>query len=364
MRKGAKKYLLGSLIPVLFAAPALAGELTWGGYVKLDALWTNKMVDSGYGPTGVPINEPDRDHSTLLLDAKESRLNITGTEEVDGVKLMGFIEGDFWGSSVFRLRHAYGKASLANGLSVIAGQTWSNFIPAAVATPETIDFNGAAAQLFGRPAQLRLTYDLAAPAISASASVESHGSDQNVPLVTARAVWAPAPVTVELTGAVTQNRATSGDEERKNTAWGASASAQVALGPVTAYGHLQTLNGLTGLVGNGDFPDTGVSLDDEDNPIFDSIENIRSWGWETGLTCTLGTTTFNLLYGWTRTMADSEDLLGSDSTSKMQTFHINVLQPFWKKMRVGLEYQFAKRELFSHDSGNFSRVQAALWYNF
>lgn len=369
MRKLLRKCLPGLLLSVGLAAPALAVDATVGpvnvaigGYVKLDTIWTNKMVDNAAGPTAVPVDNPSKNHNNFLMDARESRLNFTGTTTVEGVKLKGFIEGDFYGTwdgnEILRLRHAYLNADFGNGFSVLAGKAWSNSMPLNVWPPETIDFNGPAAQMFARLPQLRVTYDVPAAKFAVAGSIESSAeSDRALPLFTARTTWSPGPAIIEATAIATQNRDIDGEDEEKEFAWGATLSGQVTLGPVTGYAHVQRLSGLNATLGNWDFADTAGSGSD--------FANIKATGVEAGASCGFGSTTFNAVFGLNRADNSTEQLKGSDSFRYLETFHVNVIQALWKdKVRVGLEYQFARGKYFNDDTGNYSRVQAGVWYNF
>ncbi len=98
-----------------------------GGYLKAEAIWG--MPDSG--------------NNDVEGTARQSRFNLKATKEVDGHKIGGFIEGDFWGSGAsgtydWRMRHAY--ISIDN---LTVGQTWSgNFFATAPFDARMINFFG------------------------------------------------------------------------------------------------------------------------------------------------------------------------------------------------------------------------------
>ncbi len=85
---------------------------------------------------------PDSGDNTVEGSARQSRFNLKATKEVDGHKLGGFIEGDFWGSAgsayAWRLRHAYISID-----KLTVGQTWSgNFFATAPFDVPMINFFG------------------------------------------------------------------------------------------------------------------------------------------------------------------------------------------------------------------------------
>lgn len=97
-----------------------------GGYLKAETIW----------------GMPDAGSNSVEGSARQSRFNLKATKEVDGHKLGGFIEGDFWGSAgsayAWRLRHAYISID-----SLTVGQTWSgNFFATAPFDVRMINFFG------------------------------------------------------------------------------------------------------------------------------------------------------------------------------------------------------------------------------
>ncbi len=208
---------------VLWSSPTIAAEVKLGGYVKLDAIWSDKIAGGGNGgaaevaggPSAVPLDsQPQFDNGDFNLEVRQTRLNVTGTAEADRIELRGFVEGDFFtsegnrnvsNSRGMRLRHAYAEATTPTGLFLLAGQTWSTFMNLATAAPDTIDFNGPAGQLFNREPQLRVGWR--SGAITVVGAVESHsvsGPDastlnqsQELPLFVAKAIWGTDLLTVE-----------------------------------------------------------------------------------------------------------------------------------------------------------------------
>src|SRR5689334_19303444 len=151
-----------------FKIPGSDTSVTLGGYVKFDAILSDKStgVDSvgdqqlniNLVPVGPTAGQHKKDQVTL--HARQTRLSLgTSTPTAYG-NLTTYIEGDFFGadgnesvtnSNGFRIRHAYG--SLGN---LSAGQYWTNVFNEQ-AYPETLDFGGTVGEIFVRQAQLRWT---------------------------------------------------------------------------------------------------------------------------------------------------------------------------------------------------------------
>ncbi|MFQ5990466.1 MAG: hypothetical protein ACE5K9_11180 [Candidatus Methylomirabilales bacterium] len=177
MRKCAVRGLVLLFGAVLAGIPSTAvAELKVGisGYIKLDMQYSDKLVGGvpSPGPGSTPLDTVGgvantvKDNSQTNFDGRQSRLRATFSDEVEGVKLSGRIETDFFtgdgnskvsNSRHLRLRHAFAKGEHPSGFSLLAGQTWSTFFNL-VAQPRLVDFNGPAGQLFNRTPQLRLGY--------------------------------------------------------------------------------------------------------------------------------------------------------------------------------------------------------------
>ncbi|MBQ0785482.1 MAG: hypothetical protein KBT66_14715 [Amphritea sp.] len=99
-----------------------------GGYLKAEAIW------------GMPDNGANDVEGT----ARQSRFNIKANKEVDGHKLGGALEGDFWGTGAsgtydWRMRHAFISID-----ALTVGQTWSgNFFATAPFDAVMINFFGS-----------------------------------------------------------------------------------------------------------------------------------------------------------------------------------------------------------------------------
>jgi len=155
-----------------FRLPGSDTSVTVGGYVKLDAIFSNpsagvaSSADQELEAPSIPVG-PDakaNERSQFKLHARQSRLFAkTSTPTRDG-ELKTYVEGDFFGaagtetvsnSNGLRVRHAWGSLG-----RLLAGQTWTTFSDPAV-YPETLDFGGPVGVVFARQAQVRWTQPFA-----------------------------------------------------------------------------------------------------------------------------------------------------------------------------------------------------------
>jgi len=162
----ADNVVMGGATKGSFKLPGLNTSVTLGGYVKLDAVFSNPSAgvdtkgDLFLDPTAIPVGPTagNNERNQVKFGARESRLFVKTNTPTSMGDLNTHVEFDFYGadgnesvsnSHGFRLRHAYG--TLGNFL---AGQTWTNFMnPASL--PDTLDFGGPVGQIFDRQAQVR-----------------------------------------------------------------------------------------------------------------------------------------------------------------------------------------------------------------
>ncbi len=139
MRKRSPLFFLLAFVGVaLVAAGPASAAVSVSGYVKLDVQYSDKILGGGFPSPGVAATPLDTnkeaDNKQTLLDARQSRLRVTWTDDVAGVKMSGRIEGDFFtgdgnaltsNSRHLRLRRAEARADHPSGFFLLAGQTWS-----------------------------------------------------------------------------------------------------------------------------------------------------------------------------------------------------------------------------------------------
>ncbi|PIE47271.1 MAG: hypothetical protein CSA42_04095 [Gammaproteobacteria bacterium] len=107
-------------------------SLSIGGYVEAEGVFTDNEAT---------------DENSFDGTAKQSRVNVKASKMVNGQKVTGVVEGDFYGTGnkTFRLRHAYMQAG-----NYTLGQTWSGqFLSVYPQLSEQVDFANTAIGTMG-----------------------------------------------------------------------------------------------------------------------------------------------------------------------------------------------------------------------
>lgn len=370
-----------------FRLPGSNTSITLGGYVKLDAVFSNPSVgvnstaDLFLQPSTIPVGPGAgaNEHNELKLGARESRLFIkTSTPTVAG-DLFTYIEGDFYGadgnesvtnSNGLRVRQAYGSLG-----HFLAGQTWTNFmfVPA---LPETLDFGGPVGQIFVRQAQVRWTQAFDASTTFAggqwSTSLENPESvvtlpttgasfradDDRFPDITGQVVFATAKGRIAVSGIVRQIRADSSSPAVLGQAWGGAIN---VAGIIPSIGRddfrfLLAAGNAIGRYSDGFFPDAVVSVDGQ-------IQLPRQWGFYAAYR-----------HFWTDRLrsnlivseASESNPAGTPGTTNKstQSLHANLIFSPVANTDFGVEYIYANRKTEDGLKGHLNRVQASAKYAF
>lgn len=154
--------------PGSFKLPGSDTSVTIGGYVKLDAVFSDKsagaasQADQQLQPGSIPVGPSAgaNERNQLKLHARQSRLSLKTSTPTPRGDLDTYFEFDLFGAAGtetvtngngLRVRHAYGRVG-----GLLAGQTWTTLSEPS-AYPETLDFGGAVGVIFARQAQVRWT---------------------------------------------------------------------------------------------------------------------------------------------------------------------------------------------------------------
>lgn len=158
---GASMVLLATLPPRGVGAQTDAPELSWYGYVKLDASWDESLVNAGNFARWAESTESFEERAHFNLTGRQTRLGFRATEDRGGVALTGKVEVDFCGGGAenknsLQMRHAYVEAVWPSGWRVLAGQTSDVISPL---NPATLNYTVAwwAGNTGYRRPQLRVT---------------------------------------------------------------------------------------------------------------------------------------------------------------------------------------------------------------
>lgn len=369
------------------AAPAQPAEgmrvgnttLRIGAIVKTEALvseFADGDVASGtardfYVPGATPVGGISEDVD-LDLHAKQTRLMLTSTTQVDGHRLGAYVEADFQSAPGtegservtnaynFALRRAY--VTYDNWLF---GQDWTTFQNVAV-LPETTDFIGTTdGTVFGRQMMVRYTHAIndktklvfaaenpETTAITTSSATVTGFDDDSLPDLVGRLNWSATGADIAVSGIVRQlsvdgiagNPAYSQDA----TGWGVSGSAKVKIGEhddlrlMVTYGE-----GIGRYVGLNALPDVVIRANDlETVPVFAGFAAYRHmWGPRTRSTLAYAYQNGDLPVG----------LLATTTEETWSAFGNLVFSPV-RGLDLGVEVRHGERSLLGGQSGELNRL--------
>lgn len=363
-----------------FKLPGSDTSLTIGGYAKLDALWSDKSAgvdsvgDQLFSPGLIPVGPAAGEHKTsqVTLHARQSRLWLGSSTPTSRGELRTYFEGDFFGadgnesasnSHGFRLRHAYGSLG-----KLLAGQTWTNFFDVR-AYPETLDFGGAAGQIFVRQAQVRwsdeyarVQWSIAAEnpesvlAVPGSATPLRSDAD-HAPDLTARFTFATPRATYSL-GALAREIGVD-SELASDARWGGALSftavvatggqddVRLAVNAGNAIGRYQEL---------GFFPDAYLAADGR----------LRLAQQASGFIAYRHFWASNLRSSLELSAAGSNPPDGTapgiNQASRSQ--HLNLIWSPVPAVNLGAELIHGERRVVGGDKGSLNRLQLAAQYSF
>lgn len=373
--------VLCALSSTAYAAKIGDTEFTYGGYIKLDAMWSDYSAGAPAGtsvgrdfyvPSTLTVGNDNSSDAVFDMHARESRFNFgTATLLDNGKTVKTKIELDFLASAPGgnervsnsyspRIRHAFISYD-----GWLFGQTWSNFQNVG-ALPEALDFVGPAeGTVFVRQSQIKYTtgawsFSLENPesTITTAGGGMAVTDDASLPDFTARythnADWGNFVVTAlarQLTYKV-------GGVDADETSFGVSASGMVKFGQDNLKFMLTQGKGLGRYVGLN--VARGAVLNGDDLDAIDSTSGFIAYQhkWNSQWRSTF-------LYSFLSADND-ENLLAmyGDPTESSQSYSANILYSPVKRLTFGAEFKHAERELESGVDGDLDRLQFSVRYAF
>jgi len=359
-------------------------EFTYGGYIKLDAMWSDYSAGAPAGtsvgrdfyvPSTLTVGSDNNSDAVFDMHARESRFNFgTSTLLDNGKTVKTKIELDFLASAPGgnervsnsyspRIRHAFISYD-----GWLFGQTWSNFQNVG-ALPEALDFIGPAeGTVFVRQTQVKYTtgawsFSLENPESTITtfdnkAGVMAVTDDASLPDFTARythkADWGNLVVAALARQLTYKVGAIDADE----TSFGVSASGMVKLGEDNFKFMLTQGKGLGRYVGVNIAH--GAVLNGDDLDAIDSTSGFVAYQhkWNSQWRSTF-------LYSFF-SADNNTDLLAltGDPTKSSQSYSANILYSPVKRLTFGAEFKHAERELESGNDGDMDRLQFSVKYAF
>ena len=369
-----------------FKLPGSNTSVTVGGYVKLDAVFSNpsagvdSTADLFLQPNAIAVGPGagDNERNQLKFGARESRLFVKTSTPTAWGELFTHVEGDLYGadgnesvsnSHGVRLRHAYGSLG-----RLLGGQTWTNFMYAP-SLPETLDFGGPVGQIFDRQAQVRWTQPFDGSRSLAggqwSVALENPESvvtlpggasfradDDRFPDITGQILLNTSKGRIAVSGLVREVRADSKTPAVVDQKWGGALSVAGVIPSIGKddFRFVLSAGNAIGRYANGFFTD-GVIADDG------QIRLSRQWAWYAAYR-----------HFWFDQLRSNLVLSGANASNpagaaaginrSTQSAHVNVIWSPVSNTDLGLEYLFANRETEDGLRGHLSRLQASAKYTF
>jgi len=356
-------------------------EFTYGGYIKLDAMWSDYSAGAPpgtsvgrdfYVPSTLTVGSDNNSDAVFDMHARESRFNFgTATLLDNGKTVKTKIELDFFASAPGgnervsnsyspRIRHAFISYD-----GWLFGQTWSNFQNVG-AFPEALDLAGPAEGIvFVRQSQIKYTtgawsFSLENPesTITTAGGGMAVTDDASLPDFTARYTHKADWGNLVVTALARQLTYKVGTIDADETSFGVSASGMVKLGEDNLKFMLTQGKGLGRYVGLN--VAHGAVLNGDDLDAIDSTSGFVAYQhkWNSQWRSTF-------LYSFF-SADNNTDLLAltGDPTKSSQSYSANILYSPVKRLTFGAEFKHAERELESGVDGDLDRLQFSVKYAF
>jgi len=369
--------------------PPPAVTITWGGYVKFDALYSRFSegeVAQGtsrdfYVPGTIPVESATSEsHDTLDFHAKETRLFVKAATQLENGDKVGahvefdFISGQYGGTEV--VTNAYNPALRRAFLTYnnwTVGQDWSTFVNLG-ALPETLDFVTFPSDgtVFSRQPLVRNTNGALQVSLeNAETTVLPNGGvtptnpvattgDARLPDVVARVEFGGLALAAIVRQLAIDNDAAAGGLpiiDDQTVGFGVSFSGKVPLGA----------DDLRFMVTTGDGVGRYLALGTSTDAVVDAGGQLEA----------IGVTNGYLAYRhawsgqWRSTLAlstlqvdNDAALTGTGVTKSVETAAVNLLYSPTPKVTVGVELRHATRETEAGAEGDLDRLQFATKYTF
>jgi hypothetical protein len=365
----------------IMSAPAMAStttfgdtEVTLGGYIKLDVIassYSDGAVPTGasrdfYVPHTIPTSSGGGNgQSTLDFHAKETRVWLKTSRDIEGLKVATHLEFDFisgvnGGNEL--VTNAYNPALRRAFIKVgkfTMGQEWTTF-QNLVALPESADFvtwptDGTT---FGRHPMIRYStggFDIALENPETSVLGGSALNDQNtVPDLVGRYTFGDADAKYSVAALVRQLRV---DGIGTDTGAGISFAGKIAVGEKDDIKFTVTSG-----KGIGRYAGVGAVRDAQIDPngdlaaigVTNGFISYRHW-WNDQWRSTVALSALE---------ADFDTAPAGTTHKSSQTVSANLMFSPVKQVTTGVELRHGTRELENGDDGSLNRLQFSVKYSY
>lgn len=374
------------VLAVLFSQSATAGfkmgdntEIGFGGYVKLDAMWTDTsdgQIGTGIGrdfyvPSLTPVGGIS-ESATWDMHARQSRFFFTSDTMLEnGKKISGRFEFDMMATTIGDQRVSNGFAPEVRHAFITydgwtLGQTWSTFMDVN-ALPDTLDFVGTTdGTIFVRQAQVRYTsggFQVALENPETTLTPYNGGTrivtdDNSLPDVVARynhtADWGGLTVSGLVRQLVYQN----GAIDDSTNGYGLSFSGKY---------NISKTDDLRFVVNYGKGLGRYLSLNTSNDAVLtngNQLEAIKSVGYSLAYKHAWNEKLRSSIFYSAQTIDNPVEYTGLAQTGSTASLSANLIYQVASKLSVGAEVRHATRTLESDLDGDLNRLQFSAKYDF
>lgn len=374
--------------PASHAADVSDTKLTWGGYVKLDIMYSHFSdgpVPQGIGrdtyiPNQIPVSATgDEDaHTYLDFHAKETRLFLRGESIIEGHKVGGYVEMDFivaQGVGTEAVTNAY-NPGLRNAYitydQFLLGQDWSTFQNMG-AIPDVLDFVAFPTDgtVFMRAPMIRYTRGNWVVSLeNPETTIATNGGGPNyantddnnlLPDLVARYNFKLGTSSLALAGVARQlvDKGQVGNVTDKAVGYGLSFSGKVPLG--------DSKDDLRFMLNGGDGIGRFLALNTVGDAVIDDDGRLKTLRvingylalrhpWTDHLRSSIGVSHLS-------SNADAAEL-GVNATQDVTSGFVNLLYSPFTKMTFGTELRYGERNTVADNKGELMRLQFSAKYVF
>lgn len=354
-------------------------ELSYGGYLKLDAIMTDTsdgQIATGIGrdfyvPSLTPVGGAG-ESATWDLHARQSRFYF-GTETLleNGKKITGKLEFDMMSTTIGDQRISNGYAPEIRHAFIsydgwLFGQTWTTFMDLN-ALPDTLDFIGTTdGTVFARQAQVRYTsgnwqFSIENPETTVTPTnggTRIVTDDNTIPDFVARYNLTQAWGSVSFSLLARQLAYETATVKDRANGLGVSVAGKVNLSATDDLRFsLTTGNGLGRYIGLNTANDAALTA-------AASLDAIQSTGYTIAYRHAWSATSRSSVFYSANTIDNPTEHTGTAQTRKTASVSANYIYQWAKPLSVGVEFRHATRELESGADGDLNRLQFSVKYDF
>lgn len=354
-------------------------ELTYGGYIKLDAMWTDTsdgQIATGIGrdfyiPSLTPVGGVG-ESATFDAHARQSRFFFkTATTLDNGKKVTGMIEFDMMSTpnGDERISNGYSPEIRHAFLSYenwLMGQTWSTFMDVA-SLPDSLDFVGNTdGSIFNRQAQIRYTnggWQVALENPETTVTPNMGGArvvtdDNSVPDVIVKYNHVDSWGSVAVALMARQLSMQSGTVDDSTNGYAVSVSGKY---------NVSATDDIRFTINSGEGLGRYIGLNTSNDAVLDAagkLDAIQVTGYALAYKHAWADKWRSSFIYSALNIDNDAQLTGLNVTDNTSSYAANLIYQAANKLMFGVELRHATRELVSGADGDLNRVQFSAKYDF